>query len=79
MRRRAALSALLRTMKLWRERPCATAASDHVVQRGEPLLVPFLRLRNARDLAEIPDNHVLPLSPLTQAIPAVSGQQPRLH
>ena len=79
MRRSAAVSAMLRTMKLWREPPSDPAASDHGVELGEPLLVPLLRLRDAGDLAEIQDNSGLPLAPLTQAIRAVSGHQARLH
>ena len=79
MRRSAAVSAMLRTMKLWREPPSDPAASDHRVELGEPLLVPLLRLRDAGDLAEIQENSGLPLAALTQAIRAVSGHQPDLH
>ena len=78
MRRSAAVSAMLRTMKLWRERPSDPARIEHGVKLVEPLLVPFLRLRDAGDLAEIPDNSGLPLAPLTQAMREVSGDQARL-
>ena len=79
MRRSAALPALLRTKKLWREHPTAPARADHVVQAGEPLLVPLVRLRDAGDLVEIPDNSGRPLSALTRAIREVCGHQPGLH
>ena len=78
MRRSAAVSAMLRTMKLWREPPSDPAASDHGVELGEPLLVPLLRLKDAGDVAEIHENSKLPLAALARAIRAVSGHQPRL-
>jgi hypothetical protein len=70
---------MMRTMKLWRERPSDPATRDHGVELGEPLLVPLLRLKDAGDLAEIPDNSGLPLSALTRAIREVTGHQPGLH
>ena len=79
MRRSAAVSAMLRTMKLWRERPSDPGTNNHGVERGEPLLVPLLRLKDAGDVAEIQENSGLPLAALTQAIRAVSGHQPDLH
>jgi len=79
MRRSAAVSALVRTTKLWRERPSDPGTNNHGVERGEPLLVPLLRLKDAGDVAEIPENSALPLAALPQAIREVSGHQPGLH
>lgn len=78
MRRSPVLPAVLRIMKLWRERPGAPAGAEHGVQLVEPLLVPFLCLRDAGDLAEIQDTSGLPLAALTQAMREVSGDQSRL-
>jgi len=79
MRRSAAVSALVRTTKLWRERPSDPGTNNHGVVRAEPLLVPLLRLKDAGDVAEIQENSGLPLAALTQAMRAVSGHQPDLH
>ena len=73
MRGSADVSAILRTMKLWRDHPIDPARIEHGVKLVEPLLVPFLSLRDAGDLAEIPDNSGLPLAPLTQAMRDVSA------